>query len=249
MSPRRTLNLVEVVLLISISAILVCFFLPAVRFHGHHKANRTKCASNQRQLALAAIQYADDKRVFPHVGALRELDGDASSNHAPKVVRTLYWYGYHDNPEGAVCPSSLDVYVPIQNKAVRDDLRLWNWSTTQEPGDTERSPLEHGFDPSLLQTQELSYGWTRRGMTSNVRSSAALTADRAVRTAEKPAPSVAPGDVGNHLLGWNLTHADGVVEFLSSKSDPSGSGMPVGDWLRSTEPRRGALAISWRSDP
>ena len=56
-------------------------------------------------------------------------------------MRSLYWYGYHDNPEGAICPSSIDVYVPIQNKAVRDDLRLWNWSTSKEPGDKERNMI------------------------------------------------------------------------------------------------------------
>ncbi|HBP17182.1 MAG TPA: hypothetical protein DEA08_05215 [Planctomycetes bacterium] len=245
---RRSLHLAEVVLLIFIGTILVTLLLPSFHYHGHYKANKTKCMSNQRQLALAAIQYSDDKRYFPHVGPLRQLSGDASSNHAPKVVRSLYWYGYHDNPEGAICPSSIDVYVPIQNKAVRDDLRLWNWSTSKEPGDKERSPLEHGFDPSLLQTEELSYGWTRKGMNSNVRSTAVLLADRGVRTTDQPARSVAPGDIGNHSEGWAVTRADASSEFIPTTADPSGEGTPAGEWLRGTGKRQGFLAISWRAD-
>ena len=31
-------------------------------------ARRTACGNNLRALAVAAIQYADDKRFFPHVG-------------------------------------------------------------------------------------------------------------------------------------------------------------------------------------
>ncbi|MCH7653638.1 MAG: glutamyl-tRNA reductase [Chloroflexi bacterium] len=98
---------------------LAGLFLPVVLRGETERRNRARCANNLRQLGLAAIQYSDDKRFFPHVRKIRELDGGYDSNHTPKTMRSLQWYGYHDNPEGWICSSSYDVFVPISSAAVR----------------------------------------------------------------------------------------------------------------------------------
>lgn len=140
------------------------------------KAEQTRCANNLRQLGLAAICYADDKRYFPHVGPLRELDGGYATSATPRVVRALVYFGYHDDPEDFVCPGSDDDWRPVPD-AARQDMRRWGWAGRLNEELT--TPLLGGVDPTLAETTELSYGWTRRGMTTNVRASFPLAADRA----------------------------------------------------------------------
>src|SRR5581483_3337466 len=57
-----------------------------------------RCRSNLRQIALGAIQYVDDKRFFPHVHKISELDGDARTNDAPRSLRALFHFDYLDAP-------------------------------------------------------------------------------------------------------------------------------------------------------
>src|SRR5690606_37676432 len=101
-------------------------------------------------------------------------------------IRALLWYGYHDNPEGWICPSSFDLYQPITDAAIKGNLRTWMWQSSDNPAGETKNPFidTAAADPVLVgsnSTDELSYGWTRKGMNSNVRSTAILGADRAVR--------------------------------------------------------------------
>lgn len=185
------------------------------------KSSRTKCSNNMRQLALAAIMYADDKRFFPHVGPLARLDGGADSNATTKVVRALVWYGYHDDPEGFICPNSYDLYVPITDNAVKADLRLWFWAG-EARGDPTASPFTDGRpDPTLDATDELSYGWTRRALSSNARSTTPLLGDRAQADPDARASTEAtrPGLYGNHDDGSNVVYADGTPSFVAGGSE------------------------------
>jgi hypothetical protein len=183
---------------------------------------KTKCFGNLRQLGIAAIIYADDKRFFPHVGRISELDGDYDSNDTPQTFRALMYYGYHDNPEGWVCPASYDLFVPLSRRA-QESPRTWFWE-----GDlvsSEASPFsEANSDPSLRHTSELSYGWTRKGYTGNVRSTALLGVDRAVRTRTSGAEdlTVPAGEVGNHDDGVALLRADATVEWFPTEQPADG---------------------------
>jgi type II secretory pathway pseudopilin PulG len=195
--------------------ILATLLMPAL-MKAKEKANRTKCSNNLRQLGLAGIQYADDKRFYPHVRAIAQLDGDVLTGDTPKVVRTLVYYNYHDNPEGFVCPSSVDMFVPMSPGA-RSNTRTWFWDGKVVP-EAPVSPLADGqVDPSLDQTYELSYGWSRRGMNANTPSSSKLAADRAMRDPQVTQTTDALG--GNHTEGLNVLLADGTVNWAGAAFD------------------------------
>lgn len=60
------------------------------------RANQTRCANNLRQIGLAGIQYADDKRFYPS-----SPDGDTNS-----VLLALQQSGYIDNLQHLTCPDA-----------------------------------------------------------------------------------------------------------------------------------------------
>jgi len=231
---------------------LAAFLIAALAFslfvvilaHSHRGRRRTNCANEQRQIALAAVQYADDKRFLPHRGRTRELDGDELSADTPRSLRALVWYGDHDNPEGFVCPASDDAYVPIQNREVAENMRLWSWGGG-DGGDPEVPPWRAGLDPALVDTPEVSFAYTRRGYNRNVSSVLFLLADRGVRAAQS---AQRPGEVGNHPDGWNVAKADCSVEFIPSTYD-FGAGRDAYAGLRSTGKGGGHLPISQVAKP
>lgn len=179
---RRGVTLVDVVVVVDVLFVCFLFFAAAIESlgHGHGKSNQTKCGNNLRQLGMAAIQYADDKRFFPHMGKPKELDGGYKSSTATRVVRSLMYFNYHDNPENFVCPSSPDMSHPL-SKAARADIRAFRWQGVEAPAATVSPLVEGGEEPGdgpLDRSTDLSYGWTRKFYGTSARGSCLLAADK-----------------------------------------------------------------------
>ena len=247
---RAGLTLLEAIILLVGLACGFCLLSPALLHDPHRRSSRVKCANNLRQLALAAIQYADDNRFFPHVGPLRAVDGGPETDATPRTVRALVWSGYHDNPEGFICPSSYDLSL-VMADAAKTDTRRWFWGG-EASSDPDVSPFVDGLpDPTLDATSELSYGWTRRGLNLNARSSTPLGADRAqadpvLRDAVLDA-DVPAGLIGNHDDGSNVVFADGSASFVSATDERAALLADVDDrerggFLAVRPPRREAAA-------
>src|SRR5688572_12178562 len=99
---RRAFTLIELLVVIAIIAVLAALLLPALS-RAKDSARSAKCASNLRQLGLAAQMYFDDHRgrTFPFKGA--------STNGGD-----IFWFGWlekgaegtrrFDQSQGALAP-------------------------------------------------------------------------------------------------------------------------------------------------
>jgi hypothetical protein len=175
----------------------------------HERAMRSRCANHFRMLGLAAIQYADDKRNYPHIRGAKELDGGVDTNDGPKAIGGLVRLGYADG-YGLTCAATPDEPPPMLGAGperpgpapTAEERARWTFSGV--PGDP---------DPILAETRHLSYGWTRRPLNSNSKSSRWILGDRAVLADGVERQEGDDPLQGNHAGVFMTGHADGTVFF------------------------------------
>ena len=102
-STRTGFTLVELLVVIAVIALLAAMLLPALS-NAQEAARQTKCASNLRQVILAALMYADENDGFfpaqPDDGRpVRAVGGDGRNFYDLLMPYTL-------NPDAWLCPSA-----------------------------------------------------------------------------------------------------------------------------------------------
>ncbi|GAB4452485.1 MAG: hypothetical protein OHK0029_03480 [Armatimonadaceae bacterium] len=106
---NNAFTLIELLVVIAIIAILAAILFP-VFAQAREKARQTSCLSNHKQLALAAIMYANDyDERFPLVGSAEEpftvLEGVKNSRNEPFNGWALMMQPYIKNRDMMLCPS------------------------------------------------------------------------------------------------------------------------------------------------
>ena len=131
-SHRSAFTLVELLVVISIIAILAALLFPAVQM-AREAARRAQCISNQRQVALAVINFEQTRGSFPVLrGPLRPRNYPCCRNYTyarpsqPYDITQLTWVGfllpfmeqstaYSQISEGTVVPGSVlyELVLPV----------------------------------------------------------------------------------------------------------------------------------------
>ena len=99
MGRRRAFTLVELLVVIGIIAVLVALLLPALR-KARDQALRLKCASNMRQIVMAAMMYADDDKAGIYIFSDAGGGGDSLQALHPKFLKHI---------EASICPATRHV--------------------------------------------------------------------------------------------------------------------------------------------
>jgi prepilin-type N-terminal cleavage/methylation domain-containing protein len=247
-------TLIELLVVIAIIGILATLLMPAL-LKAKERGNQTKCGNNLKQQALSGIQYADDKRYFPHKASLASTDTGVSADVAARCIRSLTYFNYCDNPEVYNCPSSVD-QLPAMSDNAKGDPRKFDWSdgAGASPGacsTVAAPPLAGGTqsDAALTAMLDLSYGWSKRGFTTNSLSSSFLTGDKSRLLSQEQGGTGAGGAHSGFMIG---NHKDAMImcslDAHTNRVVPNGDQMNTDALIVDTTSHGGGMGVLGDSD-
>ena len=234
-SAAAAFTLVELLVVVAIIALLIAILLPSLG-RVRELATRAVCASNQRQIALASLDYTNDFR-----GHLPLTTRDNGFEHASWVHSTVYQVlRAGDVPDKAmVCPNREDLFGLAVQRLI-DDLPdshpkkdLW-----QQVVDTQ------GEDVGVRVGYYILFG--RSGTPWEPDANPWVSRQRITDRDADQGPDVAPlmTDVierGTHTYGGRLTAPHGPTGFVGPGADPEAIGS-VGGNVATVDG-----AVNWRS--
>jgi prepilin-type N-terminal cleavage/methylation domain-containing protein/prepilin-type processing-associated H-X9-DG protein len=231
--PRRAFTLIELLVVIAIIAVLIGLLLPAVQ-KVREAANRTKCANNLKQLALAFHNYQDSNGSLPpSVTYISTLNTDASNG-------TLYMgWGV------AILP-----FVEQDNLFRRYDNTKYNSDAVNAPVLATSLPIQNcPTDPSAGDPQTVEYAGysTRQQATSSYKVVAGTYGAVNDSRFWDWSPSL-PSLAANNSQSRGLIHGTGPMsagfpapESLAAVPDGTSNTLMIGEYHTTTDLNRKAF--------
>lgn len=200
--PQRGFTLVELLVAISIIALLASIAVPQfLKFQ--QRGVRTKCQSNLKAIGFSSLNYAEDFKVFPWAKDRRGGGSTLSEEReALDCLELLYKYDYIDKPEVYVCPGAVGVYD--EEPEIIEDLK-------------ERK------DDFTLDEYTCSYTWATKIIGPNNPSTTPVSADKR---------GGSESDEVNHKGGRNVVYKDNQVLWFSDDELEDGNNKKTSKFRR-----------------